>query len=390
MRRIEVASGKQQEIAVFEDGRLCEYFLDDGEGATDAIILGRVARVVKSMNAAFVEIGQEKNGFLPLGEKNETFTAAPLREGMRIAVQVKREAHEQKGAFLSRDITLCGVYVILMPFNRHVGVSSRIGDEAARDRLRAFGRELADGQHGLVMRKAAENAPEEAIIAETGELLERWESIRSRIATAPAPSVLYQAESLLDSVLRDYAPRGIDEIVTDDHALAVKLAAEYAVSERTPDTDEIRRQRDKALERFVWLKSGGSLMIDQCEALTVIDVNTGKFTGKRMLDDTIREINIEACAEIARQLRLRAVGGIIVIDFIDMKREEDRDDVLRALKAACAEDRVATYIQGYTATGLVEMTRRRSRQSLREQLTLPCSCCHGSGRRIVTKEESHG
>ena len=219
MRRIEVASGKQQEIAVFEDGRLCEYFLDDGEGATDAIILGRVARVVKSMNAAFVEIGQEKNGFLPLGEKNDTFTAAPLREGMRIAVQVKREAHEQKGAFLSRDITLCGVYVILMPFNRHVGVSSRIGDEAARDRLRAFGRELADGQHGLVMRKAAENAPEEAIIAETGELLERWESIRSRIATAPAPSVLYQAESLLDSVLRDYAPRGIDEIVTDDHAL---------------------------------------------------------------------------------------------------------------------------------------------------------------------------
>ena len=390
MRRIEITSRSPREIAVYEDGKLCEYLLDDGEGAaTDAVILGRVERVVKGMNAAFVNIGQEKNGFLPLNEKSDSFSAMPLREGMRIAVQVKREAHEQKGAFLSRDITLCGVYVILMPLNRYVGVSSRIEGEGQRSRLRSFGREIADGRFGLIMRLASANAPEEVILEEIDELLAKWHTIQEDILAKPAPSVIYQPDSFLGSILRDYAPRGIDEIVTDDAALAVSLRKDYPVRECVPDIDEIHRQRDKAFERFVWLKSGGSLIIDQCEAMTVIDVNTGKFTGKRLMDDTVLQLNMEACAEISRQLRLRAVGGVIVIDFIDMKREEDREKVLAALAEACANDRIVNYVHGFTTLGLVEMTRRRSRQSLREQLTVPCSCCRGSGR-IISKEETHG
>ena len=390
MRRIEITSQMPREIAVYEDGKLCEYLLDDGEGAgTDAVILGRVERVVKGMNAAFVNIGQEKNGFLPLNEKSESFSSAPLREGMRIAVQVKREAHEQKGAFLSRDITLCGVYVILMPLNRYIGVSSRIEGEGQRSRLRSFGREIADGRFGLIMRLASANAPEEAIVEEIDGLLSQWQIIQQDILAKPAPSVIYQPDSFLGGILRDYSPRGIDEIVTDDAAMIASLRNDYTVRECEPDIDEMHRQRDKAFERFVWLKSGGSLIIDQCEAMTVIDVNSGKFTGKRLMDDTILQLNIEACAEISRQLRLRAIGGVIVIDFIDMKREEDKAKVLEALSEACAADRVVNYVHGFTTLGLVEMTRRRSRQSLREQLTVPCSCCNGSGR-IIPKEESHG
>lgn len=372
MRRIDVMGASPREIAVWEDGQLCEYLLDDETaGAADTIILGRVERVVSGMQAAFVNIGQEKNGFLPLKEKSRTFDGQPLREGTRVPVQIKREAHELKGAFLSRDITLCGVYVILMPLNRYIGVSSRIEDEQLRESLRAFGQDIAQNRFGLVMRSACEHASPEAVEEEVGALCLVWEKVRADIIAAPAPSVVYRQGTALDAVLRDYAPRGIDQIVTDDPALARRLKEAYTVTEQAVDPAELHAQRDRALGRFVWLKSGGSLMIDHCEAMTVIDVNSGKFTGRKQLDDTLLAINVEACAEIARQLRLRSVGGVVVIDFIDMKSDADRDRVRAALEEALAGDRVKTVVHGFTSLGLMEMTRKRTRPSLREMMTAP-------------------
>ena len=393
MRSIYVKDGPHREIAVVEDGKLCEYLLDNPqESGADAIYLGRVERVVPGMNAAFVDIGQKRNGFLPLEEKSRSCLPVKLQAGMRIAVQIRREAHDQKGAFLSRDLTILGQYVILMPMNRYVGVSAKLTEEKARGRLIALGKALAGGRFGLVMRTAALEAEETKIAAETEALWKRWQAIEKQIATAPAPSVISCDDSLLDGVVRDYAPRGIDRIMTDSKEIALRLGS-IAPVEMTPSTlmedAGLTAQRDKALERFVWLKSGGSLMIDACEALTVIDVNTGKFTGSRLLGDTVRRLNMEACVEIAHQLRLRNIGGVIIIDFIDMQEEADRQAVLEALRTALMQDRVKTVVHGFTSLGLVEMTRKRSRVTLRDAWSRSCSHCGGSGRTPL-KEEEHG
>lgn len=391
MREIDVKGGAPREIAVVEDGRLVEYLRDDhADSAAETIYLGLVDRVVPGMKVAFVDIGQEKRGFLPLEEKSGTAPQQRLQCGMRIPVQVKREAHDQKGAFLTRDVTLCGQYVILMPMNRYVGISAKVEDAQARRRLQQIGEKLTAGAFGLVMRTAAAQATEEEIAGETAALQDTWRQIASDAAVAHAPSVIWRGASLLDGVLRDYGPRGIDRAVTDDAACAEAFRGVCPVAMAEPgfmDRAGLTVQRDKALERFVWLRSGGSLVIDQCEAMTVIDVNTGKFTGKRLVEETIRQLNLEACAEIARQTRLRNLGGVIVIDFIDMAEEADRDAVREALAAAFQQDRVKTVIHGFTALGLMEMTRKRSRRALRDEWTAPCRACGGLGR---IKEERHG
>ncbi|MBR4081671.1 MAG: Rne/Rng family ribonuclease [Clostridia bacterium] len=393
MRTVYVKDGVQREIAVVEDDRLVEYLCDNGQyDVADAVYLGRVERVVSGMNAAFVDIGQKRSGFLPLKEKSRTCLPVKLQAGMRILVQIRREAHDQKGAFLSRDITLPGQYVLLMPMNRYVGVSGKITDEAVRSRLSALGREIAGDRFGLVMRTSAQEASDAMIAAEAENLHESWLAMEKEAATAHAPSVITADTSLLTGVIRDYAPRGIDRVITDCSDIAGLFAGIYPVESAPATLMEdagLIRQRDKALERFVWLKSGGSLMIDPCEAMTVIDVNTGKFTGSRMLEDTAVRLNCEACGEIARQLRLRNIGGVIVIDFIDMKDEASRSQVLEALQSALMSDRIKTVVHGFTSLGLVEMTRKRSHVPLRDEWSRPCSHCGGSGR-IIHKEDDHG
>jgi len=207
------------------------------------------------------------------------------------------------------------------------------------------------------------------------------------------PSVVHKPRTLLDSLLDDYRPRGIDRIITNDETLAKALAPVAPVTMASDDLMSIARlhhQRDKALQRHVWLDSGASLVIDPCEAMTVIDVNTAKFTGKRDLEQTILRTNLEACKEIARQVRLRNLSGIILIDMIDMHSDVQREQVLAALRDAFAADRVKTVIHGFTSLGLIEMTRKKSRMPLREEWTVTCHVCHGSGREMLMKEEKHG
>lgn len=391
MREIYIQSGPRREIAVVEDGKLVEYLIEDEHDSAEAIYVGRVERVVPGMKAAFVVIGQEKNGFLPLEEKNQT-NAPKLQSGMSVLVQVRKEAQGSKGAFLSRDISLCGETVLVMPLNDMIGVSSRITDPAQRRALQELGREITGGRFGLVMRSAAAEAREDAIREEAERLIARWEEISRGVPVAHVPSMISGARSQLDMLLADYRPRGIDCIHTDDEVLAWALSSSYTVRQSKTGVMALMgltKQRDKALERRVWLDSGGNLVIDPCEAMTVIDVNTAKFTGKRQLEETIVKLNLEACREIARQVRLRNISGIILIDMIDMAAQESREMVLTALREAFAADRVKTVIHGFTSLGLVEMTRKKSRRPLREDFTQECRHCRGRGRTTI-EEENHG
>lgn len=368
MREIYIRKTAGMDIAVLEDGRLVEYLPADEDASAEAIYLGRVERVMPGMKAAFVNIGQERAGFLPLEERSAK-ELPKLQTGMSVLVQVRKEAHGEKGAFLSRDISLCGEYVLFSPMNRMAAVSSRITKEKHRKALKELAREISGDEFGLIMRTAAKNAEEAVIRAEVEELRARWEDIRKAAPTAHVPSVLHQPRTTLELVLADYHPRGIDRICTNDQSLVETLSGYAPVTvmgDNLFDIARINTQVLKALDRRVWLESGGNLVFDACEAMTVIDVNTAKFTGKIALSDTVLQTNLEACAEIARQVRLRNVSGIIIIDMIDMVGREQHHAVLEALNKAFAADRVKTVVHGFTSLGLVEMTRKRTRPTLRE------------------------
>ncbi len=368
MREIYIRKEVGMDIAVLEDGRLVEYLPDAGESSAEAIYLGKVERIMPGMKAAFVNIGQERSGFLPLEERS--CSGLPkLQTGMPILVQVSKEAHDQKGAFLTRDVSLCGEFVLLSPMNRMLAVSSRITSKHRRRSLKELAGDIAGESFGLVMRSASQHASEELIRAEVAELLAKWENIRREAPTAHVPSVLHKPRTALDMVLADYHPRGIDRICTNDAALAKALsglAHVQVMNDNLFDVGRVSTQVMKALDRRVWLESGGNLVFDPCEAMTVIDVNTAKFTGKTALTDTVLQTNLEACAEIARQVRLRNISGIIIIDMIDMPAKEAQHEVLSALEEAFRLDRVKTVVHGFTSLGLVEMTRRRSRQPLKD------------------------
>lgn len=368
MRTIYIRKANGLDIAVVEDGQLVEYMPADEDASAEAIYLGRVERIMPGMKAAFVNIGQERAGFLPLEERTAR-DLPKLQTGMNVIVQVKKEPHGEKGAFLSRDINLCGEYVLLSPMNRMVAVSSRIVKEKHRKTLKELARDIAGDEFGLIMRTASKNADEASVRAEVEELRARWESIRKAAPTAHVPSVLHQPRTIMDLVLADYHPRGIDSICVNAPDLVDTLVAYAPVTlmqDNLFDVATISTQVLKALDRRVWLASGGNLVFDICEAMTVIDVNTAKFTGKTALADTVLQTNLEACAEIVRQVRLRNISGIIIIDMIDMVSREHHHAVLEALNKAFADDRVKTVVHGFTSLGLVEMTRKRTRPTLRE------------------------
>ncbi len=363
-------SDEGMDIAVVEDNRLVEYLPADEDASSEAIYVGRVERVVPGMKAAFIQIGQEKNGFLPLEERNVP-DLPKLQTGMSVLVQVRKEAQGVKGAFLSRDISLCGEFVLFAPMNRMHAVSSRITREKDRKALKELAKDISGGEFGLIMRNAARGAEESLIRAEVDELCAKWAEICKAAPTAHVPSCLHEARTTLDLVLADYHPRGIDRICTNDAELASRLSA-YAptmqMGDNLFDVARISTQLQKALDRRVWLESGGNLVFDPCEAMTVIDVNTAKFTGKKELAETVLRTNLEACAEAARQVRLRNLSGIIIIDMIDMVSRLEHQAVLDELKSAFASDRVKTVVHGFTSLGLVEITRKRSRPPLREVL----------------------
>ena len=333
--------------AVKEDGILVEYVRVDAGEQSGAILLGKTDRLMPGMNCAFVDIGRKKSGFLPLDENGGSFTGDRVRSGETMLLQVKKEEIGEKGAFLTRDVTLAGSLAILMPMNRYVGVSSRVQDPETRERLKKTGEEIAGGRFGLVLRNAAEEADAEAVGQEAESLFEAWQEIAEKAARGGKPGTVLYSDDPAERLREDYAAGGID-----------------GITEATESDPEIRRQLKQAGERTVRLTGGGNIVIDRCEAMTVIDVNTASMAGKGSKERTVLETNLEACDTAAQQVRLRNLSGIILIDFIDMDTETDRSLVLEKLGECFARDRIKTVIHGWTKLGIMEMTRKRTRAEL--------------------------
>lgn len=347
MRTIIAGSGYS---AVIEDGKLMEYIPEDNGDLTGAILFGRIDRMMPGLNCAFVDIGRKKNGFLPLNEESSSFAGGAFRSGDILLLQIRKEEKGEKGVFLSRDITLPGCLVILMPMNRYVGVSSRIKNEAVRERLKKIAVTITGRRYGIVMRNAAAEADENEIRKETEALLSQWRRISKEAEDGGSPGKVFRYGEVITRLKEDYAAGGYDIATESD---AVK--------------QEIEHQLKQAYERKIRLPGGGTVVIDRCEAMTVIDVNTSSFTGAGFKELTILHTNLEACELIAQQIRLRNIGGIILIDFIDMEEETDRSLVLESMNECFRNDRIKTVIHGWTHLGLMEMTRKRTGKEIGQE-----------------------
>ena len=403
-------AGSQTRLAVVEDGRLCEIYYERGSRTKLAgnIYAGRVQNVLPGMNAAFVDIGLNKNAFLYAGDilvdtRDDQALQARLegarieklvRPGQMILVQVVKEPGGSKGPRVSCSITLPGRLSVLLPTIEYTGVSRKIDGAEERKRLHGIASDLcAEHGAGIIIRTAAEGASAEEIRADYLRLKGMWEKIRTEGMHSAVPRLIQDDGSLLLRSVRDMLDESVDSLRTDDAEIcaelkktAALLAPQFSarielVQTQTPlfDLCRIDHQLEKAFSRHVYLKSGGTIVIDNTEAMTVIDVNTGKFTGKKNLQETIFALNCEAADEIARQLRLRDIGGIVIIDFIDMDSAEDRQALIHHLEEELKRDRNRTNVLGMTALGLVEMTRKKLRRPLTRQLMRDCSACLGAG-----------
>ena len=390
---------QETRVAIIGAGVLQELLIEReaSRGLVGNIYVGRVARVLPGMQSAFVEIGLERAAFLHVADirNNDKPIEKVLAEGQPLLVQVVKDPLGTKGARLSTQISLAGRLLVYLPDDPHIGISQKIEDESGRAALRGRLKELlpADEKGGFIVRTLAETASEEELRADIEYLRGLWAAVRSRSQGAKAPLALYQDLSVAQRVLRDLAGAPTLRVVVDSRENYQKLRAfaeryipqlagkieHYAGERPLFDLYSIEEEIEKALSRRVDLKSGGYLIIDQTEALTTIDVNTGGFVGGRTFDDTVFKTNLEAAQTIARQLRLRNLGGIIILDFIDMQSEEHRTAVLEELKRALARDRTRVSVNGFTALGLVEMTRKRTRESLAHVLCEPCPTCGGRG-----------
>jgi ribonuclease G len=391
---------RETRVAVTSAGVVQELLIERAasRGLVGNVYVGRVARVLPGMQSAFVEIGLERAGFLHVADIRDSKNLPiekTLAEGQPILVQVVKDPIGSKGARLSTQISIAGRLLVYLPQDPHIGISQKIGDENGRAALRGRLKELVppDEKGGFIARTLAEAASEPELRADLAYLQELWKAIQQRSLGAQPPLLLYQDLSLAQRVLRDMVSAGTARVLIDSRENFQKLSAfaerympqvrarlEHYTGERPLfDLHNVEPEIEKALSRRVELKSGGTLVIDQTEAMTTIDVNTGGFVGSRNFDDTVFKTNLEAAQAIARQLRLRNLGGIIIIDFIDMESAEHRAAVLEELRRALARDRTRVTLSGFTGLGLVEMTRKRTRESLSHILCEPCPACAGRG-----------
>ncbi len=425
-------------VALVENGQVAELFIErsSDKGISGNIYKGRVVRVLPGMQAAFVDIGLDKaaflyvndvyepvsqieqlllsasendNGDIPAGEVagqecegedngfHRPFNCVPiedrLQEGQEILVQVAKEPIGSKGARITSHITLPGRNLVFMPTMDRVGVSRRIEDEEERRRLRDIMCEIKPPESGFIVRTAAEGAESEKLSSESDFVTRLWQSIRRRSENAPAPCLIYRELDITLRAVRDLFTKEVDKLVVDSvpeyrkilnftEVFLPSLCSEvelYEGEEPIFDAYGIEMEIQRALSKKIWLKSGGYIVIESTEALTAIDVNTGRYVGKRNLEETILKTNLEAVKEIAYQLRLRNLGGIIIIDFIDMEKEANREKVWNSLRAATYKDKSKSNILHMSDLGLIEMTRKRTKESIGHILCEPCFYCEGEG-----------
>ncbi|MES2940210.1 MAG: ribonuclease G [Pseudomonadota bacterium] len=407
-------SPQETRVAIVENGAVQELHVERTleRGLVGNVYLGKVARVLPGMQSAFIDIGLERAAFLHVADLHTNAPHAPrdadaagrngqpqvpiekqVFEGQALMVQVIKDPIGTKGARLSSQISIAGRLLVFLPQDDHIGISQKIPAdqrEALRNRLTAL---AGEGGGGFILRTNGEDASDAELAEDIGYLRKTWTRIKDGAQRLPPPSLLHQDLNLLQRVLRDLVTEETQTIRLDSreqHGLLLAFGQEFmpAAAGRLQlykgerpifDLYSVDEEIARALGRRVDLKSGGYLIVDQTEALTTVDVNTGGYVGARNFDDTIFKTNLEAAQAIARQLRLRNLGGIIIVDFIDMQREDHRDAVLGEFRKQLARDRVKTMAGGFSQLGLVEMTRKRTRESLAHLLCQPCDACQGKG-----------
>lgn len=395
--------GEMLQTAVLQDGRLVEFFMERSKasGLVGNIYKGRVVNVLPGMQAAFVDIGLPKNAFLYIDEllnphldkqpEHKPLIQELVKPGQQLIVQVIKEPLGGKGARVTTHFNLPGRWLVYMPSSDYIGVSKKIGSEPERTRLRDIGERLRQQEEGFILRTAAEGESEQSLQADVTQLRELWQTILVRGEHAAAPAEIHREAGLMHRIIRDTLTADMDQIWIDDAArfeeasallleLTPKLQGRLKQYEEHPklsmfDAYRVTGQVTAAFQRRIPLESGGHLIWEETEALTVIDVNTGKFTGTSDLEDTVVRTNLEAAAEIARLLRLRDVGGIIIIDFIDMLQESNREKVMQRLADKSRGDQTKTTILGWTRLGLLELTRKKARENAVQQLNERCATC---------------
>ncbi len=417
------STGRETRVALMEAGRVAELHIDRGDdrGFVGNVYLGKVVRVLPGMQAAFVDVGLERAAFLYVGDIYPEFlkmhegesgedegipafqrgqgrAGQPpiqdlLTEGQQIVVQIAKDPIGTKGARLTTHLALPGRYLVFMPTVEHVGISRRIERDRERRRLREFVDKHRPKGAGFIVRTVCEGKSTEALKRDMDYLTKTWEKIQEISQTAKAPAPLHSESGLIVRAARDLLDDDVTRLVIDDkdvyeqvkgfvQELMPELADRvqlYRGAEPIFDTYGVEGALVKSLGRKVWLKSGGYLVIDQTEALLSIDVNSGKFVGTSSLEETTLRINLEAVEEIVYQLRLRNMGGIIIIDFIDMEKAGNREKVHKSLEEALRKDRARTNVLAISELGLVEMTRKRVQEGLDRYLHEECTVCHGSG-----------
>lgn len=402
MKKSIIASVMPEEtrVALLEDNQLMEIAVErsDSGHLVGNIYKGKVKNVLPGMQAAFVDIGRDKNAFLYMGDAGRQAACRHLTVGQDILVQIAKDAMGEKGPRATISLTLPGRYIVLMPTVDYIGISRRIEEEPERERLRQLAERIRPAGMGVIVRTVAAGKNQEELVNDMAYLTNMWSSLSARAKRIHAPALIYRDADLVVRIVRDYLTSDIAEFIIDSHEAYTRVIdlLKYTSPELIdcvrlyeqaggPDNDLFSRfnidaKLDSLRNRRVDLACGGYLVIDHTEALTVIDVNTGKFIGNTNLSETVFQANIEAAAEIARQLRLRDIGGIIIIDFIDMAKAEQRSAVLTALELELKKDRTKSNVLGITSLGLVEMTRKKARQNINGMLYDQCPCCVGTGR----------
>ncbi|MFZ2540878.1 MAG: ribonuclease G [Gallionella sp.] len=396
---------QETRVAVMQLGVVQDMYIERGSsrGMVSNVYFGKVIRVLPGMQSAFIDIGLERSAFLHVADiwenSNNGDTLKPIEkimfEGQSLLVQVIKEPIGSKGARLSTQLSIAGRSLVYLPQERHIGVSQRIEDTEQREALRAKLQSVLPPDHmgGYIIRTVVEAATDPDFLADIAYLDKLWANLKAASKTASAPQLLYQELDISLRVLRDFVNQDTTRILIDSRSTHQKMLEfaeaynpvaagrleHYTGARPLFDLYNVEEEIERALSKRVELKSGGYLIIDQTEAMTTVDVNTGGFVGLRNFDDTIFKTNLEASQVIARQLRLRNLGGIIICDFIDMDTQEHRDAVLEEFTKALARDHTRISVNGFSSLGLLEMTRKRTRESLAHVLCEPCPTCMGRG-----------
>lgn len=392
---------RERRAARIKNGRVEKLFIDQPKQRSSVgnIYLGTVSKVMPGLNAAFVEIGEEHSGFLhrdqlasfaASGEeklvKDKRSISSYVHQGEKLLVQVEKDATGTKGPRLSGLIEFPGDSLIYLPNGRYVAVSKKIEDYAARDKWRQLGYRLKEENEGLIFRTSCENKHEEEIREELDKLRMEYRELLKAAKALKKPGKVFEADSFFEEIVEEIKKMDTGEIVVDDLRIKDLLSKSshlpirlYKGKENIFASHGIEAEIDKALKRIVWLENGAYLIFDEAEALTIIDVNTGKYAGKLDRRDTVLKTNEWAAEEAARQIRLRDIGGMILIDFIDMKEEADRKHILSKMESALQKDERRTNLIGFTPLGILQLTRKKTKPAISESLTQRCAVCEGTG-----------